>query len=110
MAREYRVQLIDDISGEEAQETVTFALDGVQYEIDLTDGHAAELREHLGPFIAKGRRLHDGAASGRPRTTAAIGRDESKKIREWAQEHGYTPSSRGRISQSIVQAYAAAHG
>jgi hypothetical protein len=57
MARKVQAQLIDDISGEEAQETVTFALDGVGFEIDLTESHAAELREALQKFVSNGRRL-----------------------------------------------------
>jgi hypothetical protein len=46
MVRKVVVQLIDGIPGKEAKETVTVALDGVEnYEVDLTDVHAAELRE-----------------------------------------------------------------
>src|SRR4051794_6191129 len=44
MAQRVNVVLVDDIDGSDAAETVTFGLDGVQYEIDLSDGHADELR------------------------------------------------------------------
>jgi hypothetical protein len=30
-------------------------------------------------------------------------------VREWAREHGYKVSDRGRISAEVQQAYAAAH-
>jgi len=36
MAQKTIVSLIDDLSGEEADETVRFGLDGAQYEIDLS--------------------------------------------------------------------------
>ena len=48
MAQKVQVLLVDDIDGGTAEETVTFSLDGVSYEIDLTTDHAAELRESFG--------------------------------------------------------------
>ena len=47
MARKTYVELIDDLTGEKAEETVSFALDGVAYEIDLSEENAAKLREEL---------------------------------------------------------------
>ncbi|WP_427135096.1 histone-like nucleoid-structuring protein Lsr2 [Pseudarthrobacter sp. S9] len=82
-ARKVHVQLVDDISGEEAQETVTFALDSVDYEIDLTDVNAAELREQLKGYIAHARRLR-GASVRRGPKTASISREETRRIGEWA--------------------------
>ena len=37
MAQKTQVILVDDVDGSEANQTVTFALDGVTYEIDLND-------------------------------------------------------------------------
>lgn len=48
--------LVSDISGEDAAETVTFGLDGAQYEVDLTETEAAALRDALEPYVASGRR------------------------------------------------------
>jgi hypothetical protein len=57
MASRTEIILVDDFDEEkEAAETVTFALDGVSYEIDLAEEHAAELRELLAPYIENGRR------------------------------------------------------
>lgn len=39
MAQSVRLVLIDDVDGTEADQTVTFALDGESYEIDLNDQH-----------------------------------------------------------------------
>ena len=36
MARKVEVQLIDDSDGSKSEETVTFAIDGINYEIDLS--------------------------------------------------------------------------
>ena len=109
VAQKRQVLLIDDLTGEDAQETVKFALDGAQYEIDLTTEHAAELREKLSPYLSGGRRLRGGASGRGARRESAPRSDDSRKIREWAIENGYTPSARGRISQEIREAYSAAH-
>lgn len=121
MARVVHVQLIDDLSGQDADETLRFALDGADYEIDLTADHAAELRGILEKYVGHARRL--GATPERPATaggrgatgrrgarTAPAGSEETQKIRDWAKAHGYEPSARGRISQEIKKAYEAARG
>jgi hypothetical protein len=109
VARRIYVQLIDDLSGEDAQETIRFSIDGTEYEIDLSAENVAELRGTLGRYIAKGRRLR-GPAGPRTGGAVSISRDETRRIREWATENGYNPSPRGRISQAIKRAYDAARG
>ncbi len=54
MAKETITRLIDDLDGGEADETVKFGLDGVQYEIDLSKDNAAKLREALQPYVKAG--------------------------------------------------------
>ena len=56
MAQRVNVILVDDIDGNDAVETVSFALDGVDYEIDLSEQHAGELRNALSLYIGHGRR------------------------------------------------------
>ncbi len=108
MAHKIHVQLIDDLSGADADETVRFSLDGAGYDIDLTAAHAAELRGALGKYAAQGRRLR-GMPGIRTVRAASAGREETRRIRDWANANGYDPSARGRIRQDIQQAYAAAH-
>ncbi|MFS0717980.1 Lsr2 family protein [Arthrobacter sp. 1P04PC] len=108
MARRVHVQLIDDISGEDAQESVRFALDGVEYEIDLAEENAVGLRKALGPYIAHGRRVR-GSSAGRKTTASASNREQKQRIREWAEANGHNPSARGRISRDIMKAYEDAH-
>lgn len=108
MARKVHVQLIDDISGEDAQESVRFALDGVEYEIDLAEENAAGLRKALGSYIAHGRRVR-GSSAGQKTAASASNREQTQRIREWAEANGYNPSARGRISRDIMKAYDDAH-
>lgn len=110
MAQKVQVILIDDIDGGEATETVRFGLDQFTYDIDLSDTHAAQLREALAPYVAGGRKA--GNARGGPRRQAGSSRTNSTrlaKIREWAKANGYSIGDRGRVSKDIVDAYDAAN-
>jgi hypothetical protein len=109
LARKIHVQLIDDLSGEDAQETIRFSVEGADYEIDLSADNAADLRGTLERYAAKGRRLR-GPSGPTAARAVSMGREETQKIRNWATENGYSPSPRGSISQVIKQAYDAAQG
>lgn len=105
MAQKIVVYLIDDIDGSDATETVSFGIDGNNYEIDLNDTHAAELRKGLEKWINHGRRVTGRQArSTSPRRPS--GGSDAAKIREWARENGYEVSSRGRVPTEIREAYA----
>lgn len=113
MARRIVHQLVDDIDGTLLEvgegETVHFSVNGVAYEIDLTNAHAEELREALAPYIAAGRRTAaSGSRTSAPRKRAARNSDSSA-IRAWAKEQGLEVSERGRISAEVLEAYNAAH-
>ncbi|GAA2810441.1 Lsr2 family protein [Saccharopolyspora taberi] len=55
MAERIQVELVDDIDGSPAQHTVTFALDGVTYEIDLSERNAQRLRGVFERYISRAR-------------------------------------------------------
>ena len=57
MAQKIQVVLVDDLDGGEADATVRFGLDGVEYEIDLSAEHAEALRGALAPFVGAARRI-----------------------------------------------------
>lgn len=108
MAQRVQVQLLDDITGEEAAETIRFGLDGVSYEIDLTTDNARKLRKELAVYLAKGRKVRGRSVASQTRSKPSP-KDETRVIREWAEKNGYNPSSRGRISANIIEAYQAAN-
>jgi hypothetical protein len=58
-----KVSLIDDLDGSEADQTVTYSLDGQEYEIDLSEENAAKFRETLEPYIDKSRPVERQASS-----------------------------------------------
>ena len=108
MASRTIVELSDDIDGKKADETVTFGLDGVSYEIDLSGKNADALRKVLAPYVTAGRRSGGRARRGSPRRSATRSSEETRAIREWAKASGYQVSERGRISAEILDAYNAA--
>jgi hypothetical protein len=104
MARKTQVVLLDDVDGGMADETVTFALDGVEYEIDLSTSNAVRLREALAPWVSGGRRIGGRARSARRGSTRSSG-GRNTEIREWARTNGYTVSDRGRIPAEVKAAF-----
>ena len=107
MAQKIITLLEDDIDGGEATETVSFALDGANYEIDLSDKNAAKLRKALAPYLEQGRRV--AAASRRSKRTSQATGTTASEIREWAAGQGLDVPARGRIPASVREAYDAAH-
>jgi hypothetical protein len=103
MARTTIVQLTDDLDGGKADQTVTFALNGTTYEIDLSKRNANALEKALSAYVANARKV-----SGR-RSTAKRSPSSNKErlshIREWAASQGIEVAERGRISASVVEAY-----
>ncbi|MDN5685304.1 MAG: Lsr2 family protein [Brachybacterium sp.] len=107
MARKTYVELVDDLEGGTAAETVSFAVDGVAYEIDLSEDNARKLREELDGWVAKARRV--GGRRSRGTGSRAGSSNDSARIREWARSAGYEVPDRGRISGTIRKAYEEAH-
>ncbi len=110
MAQRVHVVLEDDLDGASADETVTFGLDGVTYEIDLSAKNAAKLRDQLAPYVGVARRAQS-RRQGRPTKSGRRGGagTSAAEIRDWARANGYQVSERGRVSAEIRSAYDAAH-
>ena len=109
MAKQVITVLTDDLDGGDADRTIEFGLDGVNYTIDLSEKNAGKLRKTLDPYLAVASRV--GRTGGSPRITTRAGkparanRDQNQAIREWAAKNGYEVSERGRIPSSIVEAF-----
>jgi len=105
------ILLEDDVDGSEAAETLQFALDGLAYEIDLSEQNADKLRAAVEPFAEKARRVGGRTRSSAPRTprerksTNGHGPIDTKAVRAWAASNRVEVSSRGRIPASVIQQY-----
>lgn len=114
MAQRVNVILVDDLDGDDAAETVSFGLDGVDYEIDLNENNAEALRNALARYVDAGRRSGGKRPGGRARKgrRVAAGGDagpSAAEIRRWARENGWDVPERGRVSADVREAYTAAH-
>lgn len=105
MAKKVIVQLVDDLDGSEAAETVTFALDGVSYEIDLSEANATALRSDLAKWVSSATRTGGRRATRASSGSSARPANESAKIRQWAREQGIEVSERGRIPADLRERY-----
>jgi len=110
MAQRVQYLLVDDIDGAEAAETVSFSLDGVSYEIDLTVANAKKLRNDLAGWVGHARRSGGRKSSRRGTTAAGTRRGDLGAVREWARHNGHKVSDRGRISANVLAAYDKANG
>ena len=111
MAKQVITLLKDDLDGGDADHTVEFGLDGVNYTIDLSEKNAGKLRKVLDPYLEKAVRVGRETATSRITSRNAAGqsnranRDQNQAIREWAKKHGHEVSDRGRIPTGVVEAF-----
>lgn len=108
-------QLIDDIDGGKAEETVSFAIDGTNYEIDLGRRNAARLRDLLNGYTPYARAVRGGGQQRRrrrrraaPVTSTPFVEVDNRAVRAWAASNGIELSTRGRIPASVLEQYRAA--
>lgn len=104
MAQHVQVVLVDDLDGGKAAETVSFALDGVSYEIDLSAKNAAKLRDAFGSWVGHARRAGGRRGTGRARSARSSTGDLAA-MRDWGRKNGFKVSDRGRISAELQAAY-----
>jgi nucleoid-associated protein Lsr2 len=124
VAQKTIVTLIDDLTGEEAEDisTVEFALEGVTYEIDLANDNAVKLRDNLARYVAAARktgakrpgvrgadRLTGRGAGNGGVARSGYNRDTLRAIREWAKQNGHDVSDRGRLPLNVLNAWEADH-
>ena len=111
MAQKFQTLFIDDIDGGAAQGTVRFALDGAEYEIDLSAEHSDELHKVLTNYITHARKVggaqRQRAARDRRGAASSL---HTAKVREWARQNGLDIKERGRVPANIVEKYLASAG
>ena len=110
-----KVMLIDDLDGSEGAETITYTVDGQEYEIDLSEENVQRFHEALEPYVSNSRQVQRQAAPARRgrgdgrRRGGSSGRDDIPEIRAWAESQGMDVSARGRVRKRIIDAYDEAH-
>lgn len=113
------VVLTDDTDGTPAAETLTFTVDGVTYDVDLSEANAAAFRAAIAPYAQAGRPTASKAPGGRTprprsssgsraRTAGGLTPEEAAAIRAWARDNGHEVSDRGRLGKHLIDGYRAA--
>ena len=108
MAQKVHIVLEDDLDGSDATQTVSFALDGTSYEIDLNDTNAANLRDAMATYVGHARKV-SGTRRGRRSAASSSSGHSAKEIRDWARSNGHKVPERGRIPSTVREAFDAAH-
>ncbi len=110
MAQRTTVIVTDDLDGSEGADTVTFAFEGIEYQVDLSESNAKKLKKALDPYISAARKTGGRRSSSRrsPASSNRSATSDTAAIREWARAHGHKVNDRGRIPKSVVEAYKAA--
>ena len=113
MAQKVIREFVDDIDGSEAERTFTFAIDGTNYEIDLSSQNIKEFHEAIAGFVESARKVKVSGTVRRAHKISTSGsgrsREQTQAVREWARLHGHSISHRGRIPASIQRAFEQAH-
>jgi hypothetical protein len=119
MAQKVITVVTDDLDGTEIAngqgDTVTFGLDGVTYELDLTNANAQALRDAIAPYIKVGRKSGSSTSASkstgggrRKNSGSSASRSDTQTIREWAKANNLEVSERGRISGALRAQFSAA--
>ena len=115
MAQKVTCEFVDDIDGSQAERTLSFALDGTPYEIDLSSHNIKEFHEAIAGFVESARKIKASGPGRRARMTSpptsgsSRSREHVQAVREWARQQGHSINDRGRIPASIQQAFDQAH-
>ncbi|WJN63064.1 Lsr2-like DNA bridging protein [Streptomyces phage phiScoe3] len=99
------IDLVDDIDGSGNATTVSFALDGKSYEIELNKTNEKKLRKALDPYIEKAREVRSPSPARRPRRNGKV---DNAAVRTWAAENGIEVAATGRIPGAVIEQYKAA--
>jgi hypothetical protein len=110
MAQKIQTLFIDDIDGGAADGTVRFALDGTDYEIDLSGKHSDELHTALRKYVEHARKVGGTARRSSTRGGRKPSTVDTVAARTWARENGYDIKDRGRVPADLVAKYQEAVG
>ena len=109
MVHKVHVTLEDDLDGGEANETVSFGLDGIGYEIDLHEQNASALRVALAVYVGHARKVASGNRRARRPAASSDGSASAREMREWARSNGIQVTERGRVPAEVREAFEAAN-
>jgi hypothetical protein len=110
MAKTTIIQVSDDLDGSANASEVRFAFEGTEYTIDLSSKNRRAFEKVLRPYIEAGTKV-SGRRTGAGRSIRSKRASDASvdltAVRAWARENGHQVSDRGRLSQTVLDAYSA---
>ncbi|MCO4274255.1 Lsr2 family protein [Pseudarthrobacter sp. HLT3-5] len=107
MAKTTITKITDDLDGSDNASSYTFSWGKDQYEIDLSEKNVKELEDFLGKYIDVASK--ETARLPRERSASSSAPKSNKeyltKVRSWASQNGHEVNARGRVAQSVIDAY-----
>jgi hypothetical protein len=99
----------DDMDGSEAEGTVTFGLNGTQYELDLSKKNAEKLAMVFGPYVAAARKVTRSSRTSKATSRrSSAGGPSPQEVRAWAREQGIQVADKGRVPAELIVRFQAA--
>src|SRR4051794_41941126 len=109
MARHF--VLVDDLDGSEGAETITYTINGQDYEIDLSEDNAEKFHDALEPYIQNSREVRRQADTARRRdgrrrnSGGGSSPGDIPPVPAWAERQGMGGGARGRGQKGGVGGY-----
>lgn len=109
------IKKVDDFDGVSDAKTVEFSIDGVAYEIDLSEDSLEKMHKDFQKYIDVARKLTGQPSAkkspklARVRTPAAESTANNDAVRHWARQNGMKVSDRGRVPRDVQDAFDQAH-
>jgi hypothetical protein len=100
VATKTQVVLVDDLTGDPADTTVKFASDKTEYEIDLSDENAAEMRDELSRYVNAARKVTGGGRRSAPASKPTYSGYDPAAVRAWGAGQGIEVNARGASRQT----------
>lgn len=101
-----QITIVDDLTGDEGAVPVRFAIEGKEYEIDLSPESYNRLAEFLAPYIEAGRLIDTEKQTKQRNYSRSSSRQQKlNALREWADDNGIALPQRGRIPARIEEAF-----
>src|SRR5579875_671064 len=92
----------DDLDGGKADGTITFSINGTNYEIDLSKSNARAFEKVMKPYVDAARKVRAPRGRGRSGSRSGSPKTDLTAVRDWARKNGYSVSERGRLAATIL--------
>ena len=99
------IVIVSDLSGDSGASTHVISVEGVSYEIDLTDAEFAQWQEFVGRYVAAGRKVEAPRRTRARASSDALSAEDRAAVKTWGRQNGFKVADHGRLSNALIDAY-----